>query len=110
LVAMGFVPPEKLGALQDDGLANAVATLFSALAAGGGAAGFRAELGLPDEDEIKELRKKLAKVKDREERKKAFIEAAGGTESKVRGYDFPVFGDSVVRIRFIYGPQISNLA
>ncbi|KAK3281300.1 hypothetical protein CYMTET_10902 [Cymbomonas tetramitiformis] len=83
LSAMGFVPPEKLAALADDGLSSSIATIFSALAAGGGAAGFRSELGLPPEEELKELRKKIRKIKDREERKAAFIEAAGGSQSKV---------------------------
>mmetsp|Transcript_31518 Transcript_31518/g.102686 ORF Transcript_31518/g.102686 Transcript_31518/m.102686 type:complete len:1118 (+) Transcript_31518:129-3482(+) len=83
LVAMGFVLPEKRAALNEAGLSNAIATLFSALAAGGGAAGFRSELGLPDEDELKELRKELVKIKDKEKRKEAFIEAAGGSQSKV---------------------------
>jgi len=83
LLAMGFVPPEKARALQDAGLSRSIASLFSALAAGGGASGFRRELGLPDEDELKELRKKIVKIKDKEKRKQAFIEAAGGTNSKV---------------------------
>ena len=83
LVTMGFVAPEKMAALNDEGLTNAIATLFSALAAGGGAAGFRKSLDLPDEDELKELRKELVKIKDKEKRKEAFIAATGGEGSKV---------------------------
>ena len=41
---------------------------------GGGAEGFRQELGLPDEDKIKEIRKELKGVKDMKMRREKFLE------------------------------------
>lgn len=82
LDAMGFIPPGKREAMEDAGVARALGLLFSALARGGGAQGFRDELGLPDEDRIKEIRKELKGVKDPKKRRDAFLEAAG-TDSKV---------------------------
>jgi predicted unusual protein kinase regulating ubiquinone biosynthesis (AarF/ABC1/UbiB family) len=66
LDAMGFIPTGKREAMEDLGVASAIGLLFSALAKGGGAEGFRAELGLPDEDKIKEIRKELKGVKGHE--------------------------------------------
>ena len=83
LDAMGFIPPGKREAMEDAGVASAIGLLFSALAKGGGAEGFRAELGLPDEDKIKEIRKELKGVKDMKVRREKFLEASGGAESKV---------------------------
>ena len=83
LDALGFIPPGKSKALEDAGVASAIAVIFSALARGGGAEGFRAELGLPDQDRIKEIRKELKGVKDMKKRREAFIEASGGNQSKV---------------------------
>ena len=83
LDALGFIPKGKKEAMEDAGVASAIAVLFSALAKGGGADGFRAELGLPDQDRIKEIRKELKGVKDMKARRDAFIEASGGAESKV---------------------------
>ena len=82
LDAMGFIPTGKREAMEDSGVARALGLLFSALARGGGAQGFRDELGLPDEDRIKEIRKELKGVKDPKKRRDAFLEAAG-TDSKV---------------------------
>jgi hypothetical protein len=82
LDAMGFIPNGKREAMEDAGVARALGLLFSALARGGGAQGFRDELGLPDEDRIKEIRKELKDVKDPKKRRDAFLEAAG-TDSKV---------------------------
>ncbi|OUS47446.1 ABC1 family-domain-containing protein [Ostreococcus tauri] len=82
LDAMGFIPSGKREAMEDSGVARALGLLFSALARGGGAQGFREELGLPDEDRIKEIRKELKGVKDPKKRRDAFLEAAG-TDSKV---------------------------
>ena len=83
LDAMGFIPPGKREAMEDAGVASAIGLLFSALAKGGGAEGFRAELGLPDEAKIKEIRKELKGVKDMKVRREKFLEASGGAESKV---------------------------
>ena len=83
LDAMGFIPPGKREAMEDAGVASAIGLLFSALAKGGGAEGFRQELGLPDEDKIKEIRKELKGVKDMKLRREKFLEASGGAESKV---------------------------
>ena len=83
LDAMGFIPPGKREAMEDAGVASAIGLLFSALAKGGGAEGFRQELGLPDEDKIKEIRKELKGVKDMKMRREKFLEASGGAESKV---------------------------
>jgi hypothetical protein len=80
---MGFIPPGKREAMEDAGVASAIGLLFSALAKGGGAEGFRQELGLPDEDKIKEIRKELKGVKDMKLRREKFLEASGGAESKV---------------------------
>lgn len=82
LDAMGFIPTGKREAMEDSGVARALGLLFSALARGGGAQGFRDELGLPDDDRIKEIRKELKGVKDPKKRRDAFLEAAG-TDSKV---------------------------
>lgn len=82
LDAMGFIPSGKRDAMEDSGVARALGLLFSALARGGGAKGFRDELGLPDEERIKEIRKDLKGVKDPKKRRDAFLEAAG-TDSKV---------------------------
>ena len=82
LDAMGFIPSGKREAMEDSGVARALGLLFSALARGGGAQGFRDELGLPDEERIKEIRKELKGVKDPKARRDAFLEAAG-TDSKV---------------------------
>jgi len=82
LDAMGFIPSGKREAMEDSGVARALGLLFSALARGGGAQGFREELGLPDEERIKEIRKELKGVKDPKKRRDAFLEAAG-TDSKV---------------------------
>ena len=82
LDAMGFIPSGKREAMEDSGVARALGLLFSALARGGGAQGFRDELGLPDEERIKEIRKDLKGVKDPKKRRDAFLEAAG-TDSKV---------------------------
>ena len=82
LDAMGFIPMGKREAMEDSGVARALGLLFSALARGGGAQGFRDELGLPDDDRIKEIRKELKGVKDPKKRRDAFLEAAG-TDSKV---------------------------
>ena len=51
--------------MEDAGVARAIGLLFSALARGGGASGFRSELGLPDEEKLKEVRKELRGIKDR---------------------------------------------
>jgi aarF domain-containing kinase len=83
LDAMGFIPNGKRDAMEDAGVASAIGLLFSALAKGGGAEGFRAELGLPDEAKIKEIRKELKGVKDMKVRREKFLEASGGAESKV---------------------------
>ena len=83
LDAMGFIPNGKREAMEDAGVASAIGLLFSALAKGGGAEGFRAELGLPDEAKIKEIRKELKGVKDMKLRREKFLEASGGAESKV---------------------------
>ena len=83
LDAMGFIPAGKREAMEDAGVASAIGLLFSALAKGGGAEGFRQELGLPDEDKIKEIRKELKGVKDMKVRREKFLEASGGAESKV---------------------------
>ena len=83
LDAMGFIPTGKREAMEDLGVASAIGLLFSALAKGGGAEGFRAELGLPDEDQIKEIRKELKGVKDMKVRREKFLEASGGADSKV---------------------------
>ena len=83
LDAMGFIPPGKREAMEDAGVASAIGLLFSALAKGGGAEGFRQELGLPDEAKIKEMRKELKGVKDMKVRREKFLEASGGAESKV---------------------------
>ena len=83
LDSMGFIPSGKREAMEDAGVASAIGLLFSALAKGGGAEGFRAELGLPDEDKIKEIRKELKGVKDMKVRREKFLEASGGAESKV---------------------------
>ena len=84
LAAMGFVPPDKVAALNDVGLTRSVGILFSALANGGGAKGFRQGLGFTQSDEeLKDLGKQLKGIRDKEERKKAFIEATGGQGSKV---------------------------
>ena len=83
LDAMGFIPAGKREAMEDAGVASAIGLLFSALAKGGGAEGFRQELGLPDEDKIKEIRKELKGVKDMKMRREKFLEASGGAESKV---------------------------
>jgi predicted unusual protein kinase regulating ubiquinone biosynthesis (AarF/ABC1/UbiB family) len=78
LDAMGFIPNGKREAMEDAGVASAIGLLFSALAKGGGAEGFRAELGLPDEAKIKEIRKELKGVKDMKVRREKFLEASGG--------------------------------
>jgi len=83
LDAMGFIPTGKREAMEDAGVASAIGLLFSALAKGGGAEGFRAELGLPDEEKIKEIRKELKGVKDMKVRREKFLEASGGADSKV---------------------------
>ena len=83
LDAMGFIPAGKREAMEDAGVASAIGLLFSALAKGGGAEGFRQELGLPDEAKIKEIRKELKGVKDMKVRREKFLEASGGAESKV---------------------------
>ena len=83
LDAMGFIPAGKREAMEDAGVASAIGLLFSALAKGGGAEGFRAELGLPDADKIKEIRKELKGVKDMKLRRDKFLEASGGADSKV---------------------------
>ena len=80
LDAMGFIPTGKREAMEDLGVASAIGLLFSALAKGGGAEGFRAELGLPDEDQIKEIRKELKGVKDTKVRREKFLEASGGAD------------------------------
>lgn len=64
LDAMGFIPPGKRAAMEDAGVASALGLLFSALARGGGADGFRADLGLPDKERVKELQKELKGIKD----------------------------------------------
>jgi len=48
LVAMGFVPSAKAGALADSGVARVLADIFRALAKGGGARVVQAELGAVD--------------------------------------------------------------
>ena len=84
LDAMGFIPAGKREAMEDAGVASAIGLLFSALAKGGGVPrGFRAELGLPDADKIKEIRKELKGVKDMKLRRDKFLEASGGADSKV---------------------------
>lgn len=83
LDAMGFIPTGKRAAMEDAGVASAIGLLFSALAKGGGAEGFRQELGLPDEAKIKEMQKELKGVKDMKVRREKFLEASGGAESKV---------------------------
>ena len=83
LDAMGFIPAGKVEAMEDAGVARAIGLLFSALAKGGGAEGFRAELGLPDADKIKEIRKELKGVKDEKLRRERFLEASGGADSKI---------------------------
>ena len=82
LDAMGFIPSGKREAMEDAGVASALGLLFSALARGGGADGFRDELGLPDKERIKELRKELKDVKDPNERRDRFL-AEAGADSKV---------------------------
>jgi aarF domain-containing kinase len=72
--------------MEDAGVASAIGVLFSALAKGGGADGFRSELGLPDQDKIKEIQKELKGIKDPTARRDAFIEASGGAESKAGLY------------------------
>jgi len=84
LAVMGFVAPDKVAALNDSGLTRSVGILFSALAKGGGAKGFREGLGFTQTDEeLKTLGKRLKGIKDKEQRKQAFIEATGGQGSKV---------------------------
>ena len=61
---LGFIPSGKREAMEDAGVARAIGLLFSALARGGGASGFRSELGLPDEEKLKEVRKELRGIKD----------------------------------------------
>ena len=80
---LGFIPSGKREAMEDAGVARAIGLLFSALARGGGASGFRSELGLPDEEKLKEVRKELRGIKDPKKRRDAFIEVSGGADSKV---------------------------
>ena len=80
---LGFIPSGKREAMEDAGVARAIGLLFSALARGGGASGFRSELGLPDEEKLKEVRKELRGIKDPKVRRDAFIEMSGGADSKV---------------------------
>jgi len=80
---LGFIPSGKREAMEDAGVARAIGLLFSALARGGGASGFRSELGLPDEEKLKEVRKELRGIKDPKKRRDAFIEISGGADSKV---------------------------
>ena len=82
LNAMGFIPEGKQQAMEDAGVASALGLLFSALARGGGADGFRDELGLPDKDRVKELQKELKGIKDPKVRRDRFLEEAG-SDSKV---------------------------
>ena len=90
LAVMGFVPPEKLPALNDAGLTRAIGTLFAAVAQGGGASGFRKELGFSQSDEeLRAMGKEIRKIKGRSKketellRRDAFIEMTGGQNSKV---------------------------
>ena len=90
LAVMGFVPPEKIGALNDAGLTRAIGVLFAASAQGGGATGFRKELGFSQTDEeLREMGKEIRKIKGRNKketeqlRRDAFIEMTGGEGSKV---------------------------
>jgi len=80
---LGFIPSGKREAMEDAGVSRAIGLLFSALARGGGASGFRSELGLPDEEKLKEVRKELRGIKDPKKRRDAFIEISGGADSKV---------------------------
>ena len=80
---LGFIPSGKREAMEDAGVARAIGLLFVALARGGGASGFRSELGLPDEEKLKEVRKELRGIKDPKKRRDAFIEISGGADSKV---------------------------
>lgn len=82
LDAMGFIPAGKREAMEDAGVASALGLLFSALARGGGADGFRNELGLPDKDRVKELQKELKGIKDPKVRRERFL-AEAGSDSKV---------------------------
>ncbi|QDZ18818.1 ABC1 domain-containing protein [Chloropicon primus] len=90
LKEMGFVPQEKLGALKDAKLTRAIGTIFAAAAAGGGAGGFRKELGFDQSDEeLRELGREIRKIKGKTKketellRRDAFIEMTGGENSKV---------------------------
>lgn len=82
LDAMGFIPSGKRAAMEDAGVSSALGLLFSALAKGGGADGFREELGLPGKERVKELQKELKGVKDPKLRRDRFLEEAG-PDSKV---------------------------
>ena len=90
LATMGFVPPEKINALNDAKLTRAIGVLFEAAAAGGGATGFRKELGFTQSDEeLRALGKDIRKIKGKNKketellRRDAFIEMTGGSNSKV---------------------------
>ena len=84
------MPQSKLEALNDSGLTRAIGTLFSAVAQGGGAKGFREELGFSQSDEeLREMGKEIRKIKGKNKketerlRRDAFIEMTGGETSKV---------------------------
>ena len=84
------MPQSKLEALNDSGLTRAIGTLFAAVAQGGGAKGFREELGFSQSDEeLREMGKEIRKIKGRNKketerlRRDAFIEMTGGETSKV---------------------------
>jgi hypothetical protein len=84
------VAPEKLEALNDAGLTRAIGVLFSAVAQGGGAQGFRKELGFSQSDEeLRAMGKEIRKIKGKNKketeqlRRDAFIEMTGGQSSKV---------------------------
>ena len=60
------MPQSKLEALNDSGLTRAIGTLFAAVAQGGGAKGFREELGFSQSDEeLREMGKEIRKIKGR---------------------------------------------
>ena len=84
------MPQSKLEALNDSGLTRAIGTLFSAVAQGGGAKGFREELGFSQSDEeLRKMGKEIRKIKGKNKketerlRRDAFIEMTGGETSKV---------------------------